>query len=68
MGHKIKWPRDGKNAKGEQLYRCPFPNCGAIYAKTLGQPDVCLKHRQLIADVMFILDHTRRRDAVQPGP
>ena len=69
---KIK-PRSNKNTKGEQLYRCPFPNCGAIFAKEPWKPETCLKHRALIADVMFILDHLKKpetADAVGPqdGP
>ena len=59
---KIK-PRSGKNAKGEQLYRCPFPNCGAIFAKEPGKPETCLKHRALIADVMFIMNHMKTPEA-----
>lgn len=64
MNKKSKF-RSNKNAKGETLYRCPFPNCGAIFAKELGQPETCLKHRKLIADVMFILDHTSRPEAIE---
>ena len=59
---KIK-PRSNKNPKGEALFRCPFPNCGSIFAKESGKPETCLKHRALIADVMFILDHTKTPEA-----
>ncbi len=45
------------NAKGEPLFACPFPNCGSRFAKEPGKPEACLKHRQLIADVMFIINH-----------
>ncbi len=61
---KIK-PRSNTNAKGEPLFRCPFPNCGAIFAKEPGKSETCLKHRTLIADVMFILDHTKPPEVVQ---
>lgn len=67
---KIK-PRSDKNTKGEQLYRCPFPNCGAIFAKEEGKPDTCIKHRVLINDVLFILDRTRPPETVpaeETGP
>lgn len=64
MTKKIKL-RSNVNARGEPLFRCPFPNCGAIFAKEPGQPETCLKHRALIADVLFILDHTRKPE---PGP
>ena len=66
MTKKIKL-RSNTNAKGEPLFRCPFPNCGQIFAKEPGKPETCLKHRALIADVMFILDHTRKPE-VEPGP
>jgi len=62
MVNKIKL-RSNTNAKGEPLFRCPFPNCGAIFAKEPGKPETCLKHRTLIADVMFILDHTKTPEA-----
>jgi len=58
MTKKIK-PRSNVNAKGEPLFRCPFPNCGAIFAKEPGKPETCLKHRALIADVLFILDNVK---------
>ena len=66
MGNKIKL-RSNKNAKGEPLFRCPFPNCGQIFAKEPGTPETCLQHRTLIADVMFILDHTKTPETVE-GP
>lgn len=53
------------NSKREPLFRCPFPGCGQIFAKEPGKPETCLKHRTLIADVMFILDHTRQPEPVQ---
>ena len=53
------------NSKREPLFRCPFPNCGAIFAKEEGQPEVCLKHRALINDVTFILDHLKTPEPVQ---
>ncbi len=72
MANKIK-PRSNMNSKREPLFRCPFPNCGAIFAKEPGKPETCLKHRALIADVMFILDHTTPPDiekepAAEEGP
>jgi len=45
------------NAKREPLFRCGFPNCGAIFAKEPGKPDACIKHRNLIEDVVFIMNH-----------
>lgn len=63
---KIK-PRSNVNAKGEPLFRCPFPNCGQIFAKEPGKPETCLKHRALIADVMYILDHTKPPE-IEQGP
>ena len=53
------------NSKREPLFRCPFPGCGAIFAKEPGKPETCLKHRTLISDVLFILDHTRQPEPVQ---
>lgn len=53
------------NPKGEPLFRCPFPNCGAIFAKEPGKPDACLRHRNLIGDVLFILDHLKKPEEVQ---
>lgn len=64
MSNKIKL-RSNKNAKGEPLFRCPFPDCGQIFAKEPGKPETCLKHRKLIADVMFILDHTKPPEKVE---
>jgi len=61
MPKKIK-PRSDKNAKGEPLLRCPFPNCGAIFVKKPGEPETCLRHRTLISDVMFIMDHVSVAD------
>ena len=55
------------NSKREPLFRCPFPGCGQIFAKEPGKPETCLKHRTLIADVMFILDHTKTPEEVE-GP
>ena len=67
MSKKIKL-RSNTNAKGEPLFRCPFPNCGAIFAKEPGKPDTCLRHRALIEDVMFILDHITKRESEEKGP
>ncbi len=46
------------NAKRDPLFRCPFPNCGSVFAKEPGQPNACIRHRRLVADVLFILDNT----------
>ena len=59
MVKKIKL-RSNVNSSGESLYQCPFPNCRAIFAKELNQPETCLKHRALIYDVQFILDHIKQ--------
>ena len=63
---KIK-PRSDKNVKGEQLYRCPFPGCGAIFAKEPGKPETCLKHRALIADVVFIMNRLKTGEPATVG-
>lgn len=69
MSNKKKPPKDGKNAKGEQLYRCGFPNCGSIFAKEPGKPNACIRHRQLIEDVLFILNHLGQPEEEKPqGP
>ena len=51
------------NPKGEPLFRCPFPNCGSIFAKEPGKPETCIKHRTLIADVVYIVDHLKTPEA-----
>jgi len=56
------------NSKREPLFRCPFPGCGQIFAKEPGKPETCLKHRALIADVLYILDHTKPPEVVEEGP
>jgi len=63
---KIK-PRSSRNPQREPLFRCPFPNSGQVFAKQPGQPETCLKHRALIADVVYILNHTTRPEEEQ-GP
>jgi len=53
------------NRKGEPLFRCPFPDCGAIFAKEPGKPDTCLRHRKLIDDVTFILNHMASPEPIE---
>jgi len=38
--------------------KCPFPGCGTIFLIEKDKPNACPRHRELIADVLFILDHT----------
>lgn len=51
----------------EPKYHCPFPNCPGTFWKEQGKPDACPRHRQLIADVIFILDRTHKRNEGPPG-
>lgn len=43
----------------DPLYLCPFPGCGGRFRKEPGKPECCLKHRQMIQDVAFILQHLK---------
>lgn len=56
---KAKPPRSGKNTKGEQLYRCPFPDCGSLFAPEPGQPAACIRHRRFVEDVMYVVNHIK---------
>jgi len=53
------------NRKGEPLFRCPFPDCGAVFAKETGKPNTCLRHRKLIDDVAFILNHMASPEPIE---
>lgn len=47
-----------KRLPGDELI-CPFPGCGRRFVKLSNQPECCPKHRALIADVGFILEHVK---------
>ena len=57
--------KDQRTHGNEARFHCPFPGCGKIFWNEPGKPNVCPDHRKLIADVMFILDHTKTPAAVQ---
>lgn len=48
-----------KKHGAEPQFHCPFPNCGRLFWKEPGLPDVCPYHRGLIEDVQFILAHLK---------
>ena len=39
--------------------KCPFPGCGHTFFQEDGQPNACPDHRKLIADVLYIVNHTK---------
>lgn len=45
--------------KEEPRFICPFPDCVKTFWKEPGKPDACGPHRQLIADVVFIIEHLK---------
>lgn len=50
--------------KDEERFLCKFPDCTKTFVKEPGKPDACPAHRQLIADVVYILNHLGGK----PGP
>jgi len=55
--------------KDEKKFICPFPDCGKTFWKEPGKPDACPAHRQLIADVVHILNHLKpKSEGAVEGP
>ena len=45
--------------------KCPFPGCGKIFYIDEGKPGACPRHRELIADVVFIMNRTSGKSDAQ---
>lgn len=43
--------------------KCPFPDCVKIFVQEEGKPNACNEHRKLIADVLFVINHTTPPEA-----
>jgi len=44
--------------------KCPFPGCGKTFFVEEGKPNACPRHRELITDVVFIMNRTSGKPAV----
>ena len=54
--------------ENEERFICPFPNCGKTFWKADGEANCCPYHRQLIKDVLYILNKTRTVQVAGSGP
>lgn len=59
--------KEARRHGDEPRYHCPFPGCGKTFFKVEGEPSVCPTHRQMIKDVVFILQHLKD-PAAADGP
>jgi len=65
LPRKVRRQMERQATKNRLRGKCPFPNCGKIFFLEEGKPDACPRHRELITDVVFIMNHVGGKPDVQ---
>ena len=65
LPRKIRRQLEREAEKNRPRATCPFPGCGSIFVIDKEKPNACPRHRELIGDVVFIMNRVAGKPDVQ---